>query len=95
MHRLSTQLAPNDPTCQSSNRCIVQLHCLTGCDGNSDFYGKRKKSMFDQMTRRQLSRCGESLYLEEEVVGQSNDMSSTATTRIAPWLRLVPQSGRE
>ena len=55
--------------------CIVQLHCLTGYDANSGFYGKGKKSVYDQvakspMMRRQLLRCGESLDLEEEMVEQ-------------------------
>ena len=55
--------------------CIVQLHCMTGCDANSGFYGKVKKLVFDQVAkspvaRRQLSWCGESLDLEEEVVEQ-------------------------
>ena len=50
---------------------IVQLHCMTGCDANSGFYGKGKKSVYDQvakspMARRQLLRCGESLDLENE-----------------------------
>jgi hypothetical protein len=26
--------------------CIVQLHCMTGCDANSGFYGKGKKSVY-------------------------------------------------
>src|SRR4029434_809389 len=53
--------------------CIVQLHCMTGCDANSGFYGKVKKSVFDQVAkspvaRQQLSQCGDSLDLEEEVL---------------------------
>ena len=52
---------------------IVQLHCMTGCDTNSGFYGKGKQSVYDRVTkspiaRRQVSRCGESLDLEEQVV---------------------------
>ena len=55
--------------------CIVQLHGMTGCDANSGFYGKGKKSVYDQVAknpvaRRQLSGCGESLDLEEEIVEQ-------------------------
>ena len=55
--------------------CIVQLHCMTGCDANSGFCGKGKKLVYDQVAknpvaRRQLSWCGESLDLEEEVVEQ-------------------------
>ena len=52
--------------------CIVQLQCMTGCDANSSFYGKGKKSVYDQVmnspvAQRQLSRCGDSLDLDEEV----------------------------
>jgi len=48
----------------------VLCSCMTGCDANSGFYGKGKKSVYDQVAnspvaRRQLSRCGESLDLEE------------------------------
>ena len=43
--------------------CIVQLHCFTGCDANSSFYGKGKSAVFDKvakspMAHRPLSRCG-------------------------------------
>ena len=53
--------------------CIVQLHCMTGCDANSGFYGKGKKSVYDRVAqkpvaRQQLSQCGDSLDLEEEVL---------------------------
>lgn len=53
--------------------CIVQLHCMTGCDANSGFYGKGKKSVYDRVAKspvaqQQLSRCGDSLDLEEEVL---------------------------
>ena len=49
--------------------CIVQLHCLTGCDANSGFYGKGKKAVYDHVAkspaaRRQLSRCGDRLDIE-------------------------------
>jgi hypothetical protein len=42
--------------------CIVQLNCMTGCYANSGFYGKGKKSVYDQVAKipgeqRQLSRC--------------------------------------
>ena len=52
--------------------CIVQLHCFTGCDANSDFYGKGKSSVYDKVVkssvaRQQLSQCGDSLDLEKEV----------------------------
>ncbi|KAG1680240.1 hypothetical protein GQR58_012475 [Nymphon striatum] len=53
-------------------RCIAQLHCMTGCDANSSFYGKGKKSVNDQMMKspvaqRQLSRCGDNLDIDEKV----------------------------
>ena len=49
----------------------MQLHCMTGCDANSGFYGQGKKLVYDQVAknhvaRRQLSWCGEGLDLEEE-----------------------------
>ena len=55
--------------------CIGQVFFMTGCDANSVFYGKCKRSVSDQVAkssvaRRRLSRCGESLNLEEEVVEQ-------------------------
>jgi len=31
--------------------CIVQLHCMTGCDANSGFYGNGKKVVFDQVAK--------------------------------------------
>ena len=53
--------------------CIVQLHCITGCDANSGFFGKGKSSLYSKvaksaLARQQLSRFGESLELEEEVL---------------------------
>ena len=85
--------------------CIVQLHCMTGCDANSGFYGNGKKSVYDQVAkspvaRRQLSWCGESLYLEEEVVEQftrhviygDNKSSSIAEARAAKWKRMNNKS---
>ena len=52
--------------------CIVQIHCFTGCDANSGFYGKGKSSVYEKvakssLARQQLSRCGDSLHLEEEI----------------------------
>ena len=59
----------------------VLYSSLTGCDANSGFYGKGKTSVYDQVakspvTRLQLSRCGESHDLEEELV--EHNMSPTA-----------------
>ncbi|KAK7084444.1 hypothetical protein SK128_012003, partial [Halocaridina rubra] len=53
--------------------CIVQLHCMEGCNAKSNFYGKGKKLVYDQvlnspLIQRQLSRYGDSLDLDEEVV---------------------------
>ena len=52
--------------------CIVQRHCMTGCDANLGGYGKGKKSVYDQMAKspvvcRQFSRCWDSLDLKEGV----------------------------
>ena len=88
--------------------CIVQLHCMTGCDPNSGFYGKGKKSLYDQVAtspvaRRQLSRCGDCLDLEEETVEQlfeftsqiiygDNKNSTMAEARAAKWKRMKNKS---
>ena len=52
--------------------CIVQLHCITGCDANSGLYGKGKSSLYDKVAKspiahQQLSRCRERFDFEEEV----------------------------
>ena len=53
--------------------CIVQLHC----DANSGFYGKGKSTVYSKVAKssvaqRQLSQCGNSLDLEEDVVEELN-----------------------
>ena len=53
--------------------CIIQLHCMTGCDANYGFYGKGQLMGFEQFSkspqaRWQLPRCGNSLELEGEVL---------------------------
>ena len=53
--------------------CIAQLHCMTGCDANSGFYGKGKKTVYDRVVKspevqQHLLRCGDSLDLEEDVL---------------------------
>ena len=53
--------------------CIVPLHCLTGCDANSGFFGKGKLSVYDKVVRSAearelLSKCGNSLDIEEEAI---------------------------
>ena len=76
--------------------CVVQLHCMTGCDVNSGFYGKGKKLVYDQVAKNPVARrCGESLDLEEEEVEQFTrhvifgDKSSTiAEARVAKWKRM-------
>ena len=88
--------------------CIVQLHCMTGCDANSGFYGKGKKSVYDQVAKNpearwQLSWCGKSLDLEEEVVKQlfeftrhviygHNKSSTMAEATAAKWKRMKNKS---
>ena len=64
----------------------MHLHCMTGCDTNSGFYGKGKMSVYGQVAkslvaRRQLARCGDTRALEEVMVEE--DMSSMTTTRVA------------
>ena len=86
----------------------VLCSCVTGCDANSGFYGKGKKSACDQVVkssvaRRQLSRCGESLDLEKEVVEQlfeftrhvfydDNKTSTIAEVRVVKWKRMKNKS---
>ena len=36
--------------------CIVQLHCMTGCDANSGFYGKGKTLVYDQVVKNPVAR---------------------------------------
>ena len=36
--------------------CIVPLHCLTGCDANSGFYGKCKLSVYDKVAKSAEAR---------------------------------------
>jgi len=46
---------------------------MTGCDANSGFYGKGIKLVYDRVAKspeahRQLSRCGNSIDIEEDVL---------------------------
>ena len=46
---------------------------MTGCDANSSFYGKGKKSVYalvmkSSVAQQQLSRCGDKLDIEDNVV---------------------------
>lgn len=88
--------------------CIIQLHCMTGCDSNSSFYGKGKKSVYDQVAKspvaqRQLLRCGDDLHLKEEVENElygfvrnviySDSNSNTmAEARAAKWKNMKSRS---
>ena len=36
--------------------CIVQLHCMTGCDANSSFYGKGKTSVYGQVMKSTVAQ---------------------------------------
>ena len=74
-HRPGTEYQCRGLVTEEKADCIVQLHCFTGCDANSGFYGKGKTSLYDKVAKsssawQQLSRCGGSLYLEEEVEQQ-------------------------
>jgi hypothetical protein len=88
--------------------CIVQLHSMTGCDANSGFYGKGKKSVFEQVAKSQtarqlLSRCGDNIEIEEEVLqelfqftrhviyGDKKSMNM-AEARAAKWKTLKSKS---
>ena len=69
---------------------------------DTDAYGKGKKSVYDKVAkspvvRRQLSRCRESLDLEEEVVTRhviygDNKSSTLAEARAANWKRMKNKS---
>ena len=76
---------------------------MTGCDANSGFYGRGKKLVYGQVAknpvaRRQLSWCGEILYLEEEVVEQLFEFTIHVTyddNKSSTIAEAVPRSGRE
>jgi len=81
---------------------------MTGCDSNSSFYGKGKKSVYDQVAKspvaqRQLLRCGDDLHLKEEVENElygfvrnviySDSNSNTmAEARAAKWKNMKSRS---
>ena len=49
--------------------CFAQLHCFTGCNANSGFYGKGKVAIYNKVAKspvaqQQISLCGNSLDLE-------------------------------
>jgi len=35
--------------------CIVQLHCMTGCDANSGLCGKDKKLVYDKVAKKPVA----------------------------------------
>ena len=88
--------------------CIVQLHCITGCDANSSFYGKGKSSVYDKVMKspvaqQQLLQCGDSLDLKEEMVEELfkfarhviyGDMKSStmAEARAVKWKKMKKKS---
>ena len=88
--------------------CIIPLHCLTGCDANSGFFGKGKLSVYDKVARSAeawelLSKCGNSLDIEEEAIEElfkftrtviyNNKMSKTmGTARAAKWKAMKKKS---
>ena len=36
--------------------CVIQLHCMTGCDANSGFFRKGKLSFFEQVAKSPRAR---------------------------------------
>ena len=88
--------------------CIVPLHCLTGCDANSGFFGKGKLSVYDKVARSAearelLSKSGNSLDIEEEAIEElfkftrtviyNDKMSKTmGTARAAKWKAMKKKS---
>ena len=83
--------------------CIVPLHCLTGCDANSGFYGKGKLSVYDKVAksaeaREQLSKCGNSLDIEEEVIEELFEFTRHVIygdKKVGPREQLELRSGRQ
>ena len=81
---------------------------MTGCDANSGFCGNGRKSVYEQVaknrvTRLQLSRCGDSLDIEEEVVEElveytlyviygDNTSSTMVEALFAKWKKLENKS---
>ena len=56
-------------------KCLIQFHVMTGCDANTCFYGNGKTTLYDKMAksveaRRILSKCGESLPLNEDALNE-------------------------
>ena len=88
--------------------CIVQLHCFTGCDANSGFYGNSMSSVYDKVAKspvaqQELSQCRDSLDLEEEVVEElfeftthviygDKKSSTMAEARTMKWKKMKNKS---
>ena len=98
----------HDMVSEELSAYIVQLHCFTGCDANSGFYGKGKKLVYQQVdkgeeARRQLLHCGDSLDIKEDVIEDLfkftrcviyGDSKSTAMSesRAAKWRQMKNRS---
>ncbi|KAL8591125.1 hypothetical protein ACOMHN_063749 [Nucella lapillus] len=88
--------------------CIGQLHCMTGCDANSGFFGKGKKFVYDRVAKspsaqQQLLQCENSLDLDEEVLEElfkftrhvvygDKKSSTMAESRAAKWKTMKNKS---
>ena len=84
--------------------CIIPMHCMTGCDANSGFFGNGKKKTFEKFENsesawRQLMQCGECLEIDEEVIQDlmqftrhimygDNTSQSMAEARTTKWKSL-------
>ena len=60
--------------------CIAQLHCFTGCNANSGFYGKGKVAIYNKVAKspvaqQQISLSGNSLDLEEQFIRELVDFT--------------------
>ena len=77
--------------------CIAQLHCMTGCDANSGFYGKGKKTVYDRAVKspeaqQHLLRCEDSLDLQEDVLEKLFQFTRQiiyCDKKVEPWQRPV------
>ena len=77
--------------------CVVQLHCMTGCDAAQACTAKVRSRRIT-CDRWLISRCRESLGPEEEVVDQLFEFIRHVIygdNKSSFMLRPVPRSGRE
>ena len=78
--------------------CLVQFHCFTGCDGNSGFYGKGKKSLYQlaeksPVAKRLLMHCGEDVIEDlfqftRHIIYGDNKSTTMAESRAAKWKQM-------